>query len=216
MLSQIPSKERLLYVLVGAGVLFAFGFMGSNHLRARPSLKLEPASLPAEKAPESKAAVVHVVGAVKSPGLFSLEADDRVNDAIRKAGGALPSADLEAVNLAAKLADGTQLYVPRKGGTDAEKVVEVYKGGGSDSYRSRPTPLIGSTRATSQGSSQIVSLNSANQAQLESLPGVGPATAKKILDYRQATGGFSSVEELLKVNGIGPKKLAAMRKFVRL
>lgn len=218
MLSQMSPKERFLSLIIGTALLFGFGFIGSQHLRSRPELKIEPAPLnsPAPlSSPDEGEAVVHVVGAVKQPGVIRMKSSDRVQDALAKAGGAKADASLDEINLAAKLVDGTQLLVPRKG--MSEEVAEPYRGGGSEAYRARPAASSSpATSGKSEPGVGSISLNSANGSQLDRLPGVGPATAAKILEYRQSHGGFSSVDELLAVKGIGPKKLAAMRKFVRL
>lgn len=142
--------------------------------------------------PRSTASVVHVVGAVHDAGVYRLGAGKRVEDAIARAGGATGGADLQAINLAAKLADGQQIVVPRKGRASA--------GAGS--------APAGAGAAASSGP---VNLNSATAEQLDTLDGVGPATAQKILEYRQQHGGFSSVDDLSQIPGIGPKKLEALR-----
>jgi competence protein ComEA len=135
--------------------------------------------------------VVDVSGAVRHPGVYELAAGARVLDAVRRAGGARHGADLQSVNLAAKVTDGVQIVVPRKGAAAAAT-------GGADA---------GPAGATAGP----VNLSSATEAQLETLDGVGPATAAKILDFRRQHGGFTSVDELDQVSGIGPKKLAALR-----
>jgi competence protein ComEA len=135
-------------------------------------------------------AVVDVSGEVRRPGVYKLPPGARVQDAVRRAGGALGHADLQAVNLAAKVADGVQIVVPRKGG-----------GGGAGAA------AAGSGTAPAGP----VNLNTATAEQLDTLDGVGPATAAKILAYRQQHGGFSSVSQLDQIPGIGPKKLAALR-----
>jgi competence protein ComEA len=137
-------------------------------------------------------AVVHVVGAVHRPGVYRLAAGARVQDAIGRAGGATGGADLQAINLAAKVADGQQVVVPRR----APAV--------SQASSSAPA-------GTSTTPSAPLSLNSATAEQLDTLDGVGPATAQKILEYRTAHGGFSSVDDLAQIPGIGPKKLESLR-----
>ncbi len=140
--------------------------------------------------------LVHVAGAVRDAGVYRLRTGARVDDAIGRAGGATARADLSQVNLAAKVEDGRQVLVPRRA----------------------PAPPAaapaGGPAATAPG--VPVSLNSATMEQLDELPGVGPATAQKILDYRQANGGFGSVEELGEVPGIGDKRLATLRELVRV
>jgi competence protein ComEA len=217
MLTQLSPRERLLYFLAVVGCLGVFGFVGAQYLKRPPDIVLKPLeeAVDRKQTPHSEV-VVHVVGAVRKPGLLKLSGDSRVNDAVQRAGGSTSNADLESINLAARLIDGSQVKVPRKGTSDAETIVDAYKGGGSEVYDTHRTSSSASSRSSGSPGAGSVSLNSASQAQFESLPQIGPATARKILEYRKSTGGFSSVEELLKVNGIGPKKLAAIRKYVRL
>ena len=130
--------------------------------------------------------VVHVVGAVHRPGLYRLPHGSRVNDAVTRAGGPTRHADVSLVNLAAPLADGIQVVVPVKSAPGQ--------------------PSAGTT--TPQGP---VHLNIATLEELDSLPGVGPVTAQKILDYRQKNGAFSSLDELDAIPGIGPARIEQLR-----
>ena len=131
--------------------------------------------------------IVDVTGAVRRPGLYRLPDGSRVADALERAGGATRKAFLEAVNLAAPLADGQQVLVPRK------------------------AAMGGACPATATGP---VSLSAATLEQLDTLPGVGPVTAQKILDHRTAHGAFRSVEELDAVPGIGPATIEELRELV--
>jgi competence protein ComEA len=141
---------------------------------------------------------VHVAGAVRRPGVYTLRAGARVADAVERAGGARASADLSAVNLASKLEDGRQVLVPRR------------VGGGAAGAAS------GGAAAVPGVPAQPIDLNTATLEQLDTLDGVGPATAQKIIDYRTEHGGFGSVDELGQVSGIGEKRLAALRDHVRV
>lgn len=134
--------------------------------------------------------VVHVVGAVRRAGLFRLRDGSRVADALARAGGPTRRADLAAVNLAAPLVDGEQVVVPRRGA------------GGSV------------TGAAAPGAGAKVSLGSATVEQLDELPGVGPVTAQKIVDWRTTHGPFRSVEDLDDVPGIGPARIEQLRDLV--
>ena len=134
---------------------------------------------------------VNVVGAVRRPGLYRLKDGSRVADAVARAGGPTPKAQIELLNLAARIADGEQVVVPRRG------AFAVAAGGGGPSAPTGP-----------------VHLNSATLEQLDGLPGVGPVTAQKIVDYRTQHGGFGSVDELDAVPGIGPARLADLRSLV--
>jgi competence protein ComEA len=140
--------------------------------------------------------VVHVAGAVRDAGVYRLRAGARVNDALARAGGATPRADLSPVNLAAKVEDGRQVLVPRRVAASAV-----------------PAPV--GTAAPGQPAVPV-NLNTATLEQLDTLPGVGPATAQKIIDYREEHGGFGSVDELGEVPGIGDVRLAALREQVRV
>jgi competence protein ComEA len=142
--------------------------------------------------PAAAAATVHVAGAVRRPGVYRLRAGARVQDAVRRAGGARPRGDVNAINLAAKVVDGQQVVVPSRGGAGAG--VSAAAGAGAGAAPGAP-----------------VSLNSATAEQLDTLDGVGPATAHKIIEWRTRHGGFRSVADLGQVPGIGPKKLAALR-----
>jgi competence protein ComEA len=141
------------------------------------------------------AVVVHVAGAVVAPGVHRLPPGSRVVDAVDASGGLLADADAAAVNLAAPLEDGVQVYVPRVG-------------------EDPPVSPAGSgTAGTSAGP---IDVNTADATLLETLPGVGPATAAAIIDHRTRHGPFPSVDALLEVRGIGEAKLAALRDLVRV
>jgi competence protein ComEA len=126
--------------------------------------------------------VVHVAGAVARPGVYELSSGDRVRDAVRRAGGPRRGADLGALNLAAQLQDGQQVVVPARGAGRA----------GEDT-------------------AGPVSLSSASAEDLEELDGIGPALAERIVEHRDALGGFASIEQLDEVPGIGPARLEALR-----
>jgi competence protein ComEA len=141
--------------------------------------------------------VVDVVGAVRRPGLYRLEHGSRIADAVARAGGATGRADLAAVNLAAPLADGEQVVVPKRG---AQGVAGATVPGGAAAPPSAPAGPV--------------HLSTATLEQLDALPGVGPVTAQKILDYRQKHGAFTSVDELDAVPGIGPARMDQLRDLV--
>ena len=165
-----------------------------------PAAPLPPPSGPGASAAGTPTArvVVDVVGAVRQPGLYRLSQGSRIADAIARAGGATPKALLAQVNLAAPLADGEQVVVPNRGRAGAVPAA----GGGATAAGGAQTP------------SAPIQLSTATLEQLDSLPGVGPATAQKILDYRTKHGAFSSVDELDAVPGIGPKRLEQLRDLV--
>lgn len=131
--------------------------------------------------------VVDVTGAVQSPGVYRLPAGSRVTDAVERAGGSLPGAAIETVNLAARLADGQQIVVP-------EAITAGAPGGTAAAATDGP-----------------VSLGSATVEQLDTIEGIGPVTAQDIIDFRNEHGGLASVEQLNEVSGIGPATMKTLR-----
>lgn len=190
-LPDISRRRALAYVLALLTVLSLAGrvaFRDESPAPATAPLNLRAGPPPARKV------VVHVVGQVYEPGLYSLPEGSRVDDAIKRAGGPKPKAALALVNLAAPVADGQQVVVP--------------------SNREAAQALAGGSVAGGAGGR--VHLNSATLDQLDELPGIGPVTAQKILDYRSEHGAFGSVEELDAVPGIGPATLDELRDLVDL
>ena len=170
---------------------FAFGARSSP-----PPLTLPKAPHAASTTPTSTSdVVVDVAGAVSRPGVVRLANGARATDAVAAAGGAARDADLDQVNLAARVSDGDRVYVPRRG----ESVPPPLAASGPDAAKAGP-----------------IDVNSASADQLDGLPGVGPATAAAILEYRTKHGRFRAVDELLEVPGIGPAKLATLRPRVRV
>jgi len=154
--------------------------------------------------------VVHVGGAVQRPGLYTLPATSRVDDALKAAGGPLPDAELAGINPAARMADADQIIVPQ---TDSPATGAPpstgEKGGAARRSASR-------TRDLTSPADGAINVNTAGAADLERLPGIGPALAARIVEYRKEIGRFSSLDQLLEVRGIGEKKFATMRPFVKL
>jgi competence protein ComEA len=155
--------------------------------------------------------VVQAAGAVDEPGVRRLPAGSRVDDLIRASGGFAPDADRDRINLAAALHDGERIWIPRRGDRELPDVV-AGSGGGTPAAGTEPTSSGGGASTPTQ--TGPVDLNAATEAQLDALPGVGPATAAAILAHRDEVGRFSSVDELLDVRGIGEAKLEQLRPLV--
>ena len=156
----------------------------------------------------AQASVVHVAGAVRRPGVYRLPAGARVQEAVRRAGGARQGANVNGINLAAKVVDGQQVVVPSRTPSGSD---------GPAAAAGAPAEGSGPAGAAAAGVAPgpPISLNNATAEQLDTLDGVGPATAQKIIAWRTQHGGFRSVADLGQVPGIGPKKLAALRDRVQ-
>jgi len=168
--------------------------------------------------------LVHVAGHVKKPGLYAFRPGDRIATALKAAGGASGDADLDAINLAAKVEDGMQIYVPSKkesrSAASPRAFRAITKSATPGPLGARITPEMwqqaGQTTKLSVPGQGTVNINTAGPAELQRLPGVGPSTAQKIIDHRATNGPFRAPEELMDVKGIGPKKFEKMRPFVRI
>jgi competence protein ComEA len=215
-------KQLLVYVALGI-IVVAIGarFLLSNGSDAEGQqaggvvLAASPEAPSPSGAPTPAEVVVDVCGAVVRPGVYRLSPEARVCDAVDLAGGATAKAELSAVNLAARLVDGQQIVIPEKGapagaGAGATPGGEPSAGGGEPAAGGEPSS------GGQSGGSMPVNLNTATLEQLDALSGVGPATAQKIIDFREANGGFSSVEQLLDVSGIGDAKFAALKDLVTI
>jgi len=196
----MPELSRSQIAVYGAVAVLLL-LLGARAIRAEGSGDSDYQSPPSFAAGESSDAgggfsldssggdvVVHVTGAVASPGVYRLPAGARVTDAVQRAGGASGGALLEAINLAARLADGQQVVVPKAGPGGA--------------------PLVTSGAASEEGP---ISLGTATAEQLEGIDGIGPVTAQKILEYRDQQGGLASVDQLDQVSGIGPATMESLR-----
>lgn len=192
--------------IVAGGVLLAAAVVAALWLTRPPAppaeVALPFASTTVSLAPATsvdgagEVLVVHVAGAVLAPGVYELPAGSRVIDAIEAAGGLGPTADGARINLAAPLSDGERAYIPAVG-------------------EALPPPVAGGGGTASGGpGAGPVNLNTADEAALDALPGVGPATAAAIVDHREQIGRFTSVDQLLDVRGIGEAKLEQLRPLV--
>ena len=153
-------------------------------------------------------AVVYVCGAVRTPGVVRLPQGARVADALALAGGATARAELAAVNLAAKVADGQQILVPEKASAGAGQAASGAVGSGAGGGGAGAGTAAG---AVASAPGALVNINTASLAELDALQGVGPSTAQKIIDYRTANGPFASIDDIKNVSGIGDAKFAAMQ-----
>jgi competence protein ComEA len=187
---ELSRSQLFVYAAVAVALLLvgARAIRGEGGTDASFAAAGEPPSPTATFAVGGQAGdvVVHVTGAVRRPGVYRMPIGSRVDDAVTRAGGAAPRADLEAVNLAARLADGQQVVVPER--------------------------VAGGSAATGAAAEDgPISLGSATVDQLEEIDGIGPVTAGDIVEFRDEHGGLASVDQLDQVPGIGPATMEALR-----
>lgn len=190
----VSRSTAIVGVCVALALLALVGQRLAQAGAARESEAVAAELEPVASTPARPELVVHIVGEVRRPGLYRLRDGARIADAVRRAGGAKHDADLAAVNLAAPLVDGIQILVP-----------------------SRAVPGAAGTGVDPNGEGTVggtVSLSSATVEELDELPGVGPITAQKIVDYRAEHGPFASVDDLDAVPGIGPTRIEQLRDLV--
>jgi competence protein ComEA len=209
-----PDRRHLIAYLAAAAVLVVLAVRLVDRDGASdpvPSISMAaPASAkavrPRPRAPDQTRSLiwVDVAGAVRRPGLYSLPAGARVAAALERAGGVRARADRAAVNLAAKVADGQQVFVPLRGRNGA---AAASAGAASEAAGS----AAGGAAATNGSGGTRVSLSNATQPELEQLDGIGPALAQRIIQYREQHGGFRSIDQLQEVSGIGEKRLQALK-----
>jgi competence protein ComEA len=179
---------------LGVGVIL----LVSSQPRGQPITLIPP--------PTPVPILVYITGAVVHPGVYSLSPDSRVQDAIQAAGGASPEADLESINLADFLEDGSRLSIPKiqhiSTPEEAPLTPATSRGGNE-------TPIL-------PDPGQLININTANKSELESLPGIGPVLAQRIIDYREANGPFASIEDILDVFGIGQSTFDMIKVLIKV
>lgn len=187
------SKKAQVLILLALGIMIFFAGIKYQETRLA-SVKMEKSAQQEEQKPAvqaPKTLVVHVVGAVAKPGVYTLEEGKRIYDLIQLA-SLLPEADPALINLAAPLQDGKQVYVPFKGETSAG----------------------GAPQKAGVSGEGLININTAGVKELDSLPGIGPALAQRIIDYREKHGNFAAVEDITKVSGIGPSTLQKIKHLI--
>lgn len=190
-----PISKKL---LLGVGAVIAASIFLINGVTSGPSEKVAvSAELPVDQVVVKAATIyVHIVGEIVAPGIYELDSGARIVDVIFAAGGFSEKADQASVNLAREVTDGEQVVVFRVG--------------------QAPSSTMGGAGSTSSSGESLISLNRGSQAELEQLPGVGPALAARMIDWRTANGGFKKKEDLLNISGIGDKLFAGIKNEVTL
>lgn len=164
--------------------------------------------------------VIYIIGEVKQEGVYELDENSRISDAIEKAGGTKENADLSQINLAYKIEDGMRIYIPKKGELVQnkekieDKTQEIVTGKSTDITNTTSVNTNLSTNKKSKTDIEKINLNKATQTELETLPGIGPSTAEKIIEYRKENGNFKNIEDIMNVNGIGESKYNKIKDLI--
>lgn len=216
--------KKIIFLLLLLAGCTATSLLGSDKEELAPAASFSSAGVQGAGGQRSgktqgKTIRVQVSGAVLEPGIYDLPADSRAEAAIAAAGGLTEAADTERVNMVRKLRDGMLLKVPALKAGGGKKAAQRVAGGASgnaaDAYGKNAAAKRGASKSDAQGSAGRVRINSASASEMQSLPGVGPALAQRIIAER-SRGRFASADDLLRVSGIGKAKLEKMRAYVEV
>lgn len=204
---ELSFKQKLIIGIVGTLVILGVGIYiyTTNGGKEEYNFKDFYTNVEADE-PKESTIIVHITGKVKNAGIIELPEESRISDAIKKAGGVTQEADLDQVNLAFVLSDGQKIYIPSKKEKEANegKVYITTESGNNVIIKDK----------VEGGKKQKVNINEAKQEDFEQLPGIGPSIAKKIVEYREQNGKFTSIDELQEVKGIGEAKFENIKEYV--
>ena len=216
-MKQISKKQKIILMFLGIiaviGITY-YSYTNEKNIEISQENELEvenetnEINVDEENSEKIATIKVHVSGAVKNEGVYELEEDARIADAIEKAGGVSDIANMKNVNLASKLEDGMKIYIPKQGEDVLENNLE-------ENSNNKETTLGGSgTNSNVENEKGKININKATKEELDTLPGIGESTAQKIIKYREEHGSFKNIEELKEVKGIGDTKYEEIKDLV--
>lgn len=161
--------------------------------------------------------IVYITGCINNPGVYEMQEENRISDLIEKVGGFTKEADTNNINLAYKLEDEMKIYIPSKNETKNQLEEKANYQEDSETYTSRgKSDLESKEDSHNYSKTQKVNINTASQTELETLPGIGPATALKIIEYRKEKGKFKSIEDIKNIKGIGESKYNKIKELIKI
>jgi len=199
------NQEKITIIFLLIVIIIAFGIILFRNFNFEENFTINPPVNSLEDNStvriEIPPVIIHITGAVKSPGVYQLKSTDRVIDAVKIAGGAIEEANLDAVNLAAILRDGQKIIIPYRisKNSDVENNESIYKNI-EEMYSSSNTDKI--------------NINTANASTLQTLPGIGPVLSERIIEYRNQNGLFGIIDDIKDVSGIGEKKFEGIKELI--
>ena len=196
------NKKTIIYILIVICVILVY------YLFTRKEEYVENINInmTSEENIEKNKIIIYITGAIKNEGIYEIEENSRIADSIEIAGGLREDANIEDINLAYVLEDGMKIHIP----SINENINEI-----QDNTNEYITKENGDTKI-SNNSNEKININTATQTELETLPGIGPSTALKIVDYRKENGKFNTIEDIKKVNGIGENKFAKIKDLIKI
>lgn len=217
---EVTRRQQAVILIVAALFVFVAGFKYSQWKAKPQEAETVARARPLQQDMPAGQVVIHIAGSVEKPGVYSLGQGSRIADALEKA-GALSETDLQAINLAAPLKDGQKIFIPAKpiegqlvGAGQAVSAGAAAPGAASPGIKANAGAAASKSSTTGTGPGHRVNINTAGQAELETLPGIGPSLAGSIIKYREESGGFAGEEDLKNVPGIGEKRFQQLEGLV--
>lgn len=197
---ELSKNQKIILIVVGCIILFVIGYYITSQTGEEEYINIDEEIEIVEEKINEEEIIVHITGAVSNPGIVKTKEGARIADIIELAGGELESADTSEINLAYKVQDGEKIYIPTKG-ENKENLIYI-------------TTEAGNNPISKSDDNKKVNINTASQEELDTLQGIGPSTATKIIEYREKNGKFKTIEEIKNVTGIGDSKFEAIKENI--
>ena len=212
MLDNLTKKQKIIVIAIAGIVAIAIMYFIYNKNQLKEDINIEDEILvnnviTNENNTNDDIVIIHITGSVKNPGIVKLKEGSRIEDAIESAGGLTENADITKVNLAYVVEDGTKIKIPSASEEDIgdEDIIDSKSG---------DNIIIEENTVSSNNSTQNININKATEKEFETLPGIGPSLASKIIEYRNQNGKFGSIEDIKNVNGIGDNKYEKIKDLI--